>query len=74
MPLPMPPTTLSCPKCGWHKTVVPKSDVLIEGHTWFTVCPQCGHAELERKEANGLSGLVAEVQQRFEIWQKKRAK
>ncbi|WP_409420834.1 hypothetical protein ABHF91_13760 [Pseudaeromonas sp. ZJS20] len=52
--------------------MVPKSDVLIEGHTWFTVCPQCGHAELERKEANGLSGLVAEVQQRFEIWQKKR--
>lgn len=71
MPIPMPPTTLRCPKCGWSKTVVPQSDVLLEGHTWFTVCPECGHSKLDRKKASGLSSFIANVQQSFELWQKK---
>ena len=45
------PTTLCCPKCGWSKTVVPQSDILLEGHTWFTVCPECGHSKLDHKKA-----------------------
>ena len=27
MPIPPPPSTFHCPKCGWHKTVALKSDV-----------------------------------------------
>ena len=71
MPIPMPPTTLSCPKCGWSNTVVPQSDVLLEGHTWFTVCPECGHSKLDRKKANIISSLAAQAQQSIEHWRKK---
>lgn len=71
MPIPMPPTTLSCPKCGWSKTVVPQSDVLLEGHTWFTVCPECGNSKLDHKKANIISSLAAQAQQSIEHWRKK---
>ncbi|BBU05660.1 hypothetical protein WP9W18E04_29990 [Aeromonas veronii] len=51
MPVPPPPTTFRCPKCGWHKTVPPKSDVLVHGYSWFDSCPECGHKSLESTPA-----------------------
>lgn len=35
-----------CPACGWSKTTIYASDVLLPGGTYFAKCPQCGHAPL----------------------------
>lgn len=44
------PYKLTCPKCGYSKTVRPKSDVLnpIEE---FPFCPKC-NTKMKRKELN----------------------
>lgn len=61
MPIPFPPTTFRCPKCGWHKTVVPKSDVLMRGYSWFESCPECDHASLERAPATMVELAMAKL-------------
>lgn len=53
MPFPPPPTTYSCPKCGWKKTVAPKSDALLPGD-FYNACPSCGNTDLECKMASGI--------------------
>lgn len=58
MPVPAPPR---CPQCGWHKTVVPKSDALVRGHSWFESCPECNHAPLERAQATTVDLVMAKL-------------
>lgn len=50
MPIPPSPTTYSCPACHWSKTVAPRSDALMPGE-FFSACPRCRHAPLDRKTA-----------------------
>jgi hypothetical protein len=61
MPIPPPPSTFHCPKCGWHKTVAPKSDVMVRDHTWFEVCPECNHGSLERTPATMVERAMAKL-------------
>lgn len=61
MPVPAPPTTFRCPQCGWHKTVVPKSDVLVRNHNWFESCPQCGHTPLESGPPTAVDLVIAKL-------------
>lgn len=63
MPMPPPPSTFYCPTCGWRKTVVPKSDVMVRGHTWFEACPECNHAPLERAPATLLECSMAKLRE-----------
>ncbi len=51
MPIQPPTTTYSCSACGWSKTVAPRSDVLMPGE-FFSACPRCHHALLNRKAAS----------------------
>lgn len=51
MPVPPIPMTFSCPKCGWSKTISPRSDAL--GATDFiTTCPKCENMELQLVRGN----------------------
>ncbi len=61
MPIPPPPTTFCCPQCGWHKTVAPKSDVLVRGHSWFETCPECNHAPPEQAPATLVDLTIAKL-------------
>ena len=61
MPIAPPPSTFRCPKCGWHKTVAPKSDVMVRGHSWFESCHECHHAPLERSPASVLELAMAKI-------------
>ncbi|WP_429020515.1 hypothetical protein [Aeromonas allosaccharophila] len=61
MPIQPPPSTYRCPTCGWHKTVVPKSDVMVRGHTWFEACPECHHAPLEKSSATMMELAIAKL-------------
>ncbi len=61
MPVPTPPFTYHCPQCGWSKTVVPKSDVMVRGHTWFETCPECNHAPLEQSSATMVELTIAKL-------------
>ncbi|TNI63009.1 hypothetical protein CF121_05960 [Aeromonas media] len=61
MPVPPPPFTFHCPQCGWQKTVVPKSDALVCGLSWFEVCPKCSHSPLERAPANMVELAMAKI-------------
>ena len=45
MPIPPKPRTYVCQSCGWKKTVVPISDVLLPGDI-VRKCEKCGCAEL----------------------------
>ena len=66
MPIPPPPTTFRCPKCGWHKTVAPKSDVLVRDHSWYEACPECHHEPLERAPATLVKLAVAKLRNLME--------
>lgn len=61
MPVPTPPFTYHCPQCGWSKTVVPKSDVMVRGHTWFETCPECNHAPQEQSSATMVELTIAKL-------------
>ena len=61
MPIPPRPRTYTCPACGWSKTVVPRSDVLIRGIDHFQACPACGHQSLETQAANTAQVALAEL-------------
>ena len=51
MPIPPSPATYTCPACHWSKTVAPRSDALMPGE-FFSACPHCRHAPLDRKTAS----------------------
>lgn len=42
MAFPLPPRTYQCTQCGWKKTILDTSDVLIRGGNHFDACPKCG--------------------------------
>ena len=51
MPIRPHPVTYACPACHWSKTVAPRSDALMPGE-FFSACPRCRHAPLDRKTAS----------------------
>lgn len=57
MPVPPPPFKLTCPKCGWSRTIVPTSDVLLPHERPDQHCPKCGAGDLEMTRA-GLAGTL----------------
>lgn len=61
MPIPPAPSTFCCTACRWRKTVVPKSDVMVRGHTWFEACPECHHAPLEQSSATRVELAIAKL-------------
>ena len=65
MPIPPLPLTYRCLACGWSKTVVPRSDVLMPGIDHFDACPACGHSPLETQAAGVartvLAGLADQI-------------
>ena len=68
MPIPPPPTTYSCPACHWSKTVAPRSDALMPGE-FFSACPRCRHAPLDRKRANAAQAALGQMKDAFKrLW------
>lgn len=62
MPIPPRPHAYRCPACGWSKTVVPRSDVLMRGIDHFDACPACGHQPLEMQAARApIAELVEQI-------------
>ena len=62
MPIPSRPHSYRCPTCGWTKTVVPRSDVLMPGIDHFDACPACGHRPLETQAARvPIAELVKQI-------------
>jgi Zn finger protein HypA/HybF involved in hydrogenase expression len=49
------PFKFICPKCGYSKTVAPKSDVLNPAD-FIDTCPKCG-SKMERKRADFFDNL-----------------
>jgi DNA-directed RNA polymerase subunit RPC12/RpoP len=56
MPIQPTPTTYHCQKCGWKKTVAPKSDALMPGDHYDT-CPECGSKKLKQQDASFIEKL-----------------
>ncbi|MDZ7922743.1 MAG: hypothetical protein U5M23_01500 [Marinagarivorans sp.] len=56
MPIPLGPTTFSCPKCGWKKTTHPRGDALMPGE-FYKYCPEC-KGDLEVGKATLLDSLM----------------
>lgn len=54
MVLPPPPHTFICRRCGWTRTVAPRSDALMPGE-WVLRCPVCGNDELSSERAGPLA-------------------
>lgn len=53
MPIRPQPCTYHCKQCGWKKTVAPQSDALLPGE-FFSACPMCANASIERKPPTAL--------------------
>lgn len=53
MPVPPQPFKLTCPKCGWSRTIVPTSDVIFPHESPNQNCPKCGASDLEKTRASG---------------------
>ncbi|MDR1936592.1 MAG: hypothetical protein LBS49_13630 [Candidatus Accumulibacter sp.] len=58
MPIKPPPRTYTCPKCGWSKSVAPKSDAFGPGD-FFESCPKCGNERLETHAARFVKGFLS---------------
>ena len=60
MPVRPLPKTYVCSKCGWKKTVQPRSDALGPGDV-FLECPRCGNdkldVQIDRPDSNSWSNL-----------------
>lgn len=54
MVLPPPPRTFICRRCGWTRTVAPRSDALMPGEGVHR-CPVCGNGELSSERAGPLA-------------------
>lgn len=52
-----------CPKCGYSKTVKPKSDVL-NPLDFISTCPKC-NSKMERKELNIIDDITDLLKGRF---------
>ncbi len=62
MPIKPKPFTYVCPCCGWKKTVVPRSDVLLIGAgEFFDSCPKCGHPELESRAPGVIDAVLVKL-------------
>ncbi len=53
------PYKLKCQKCGYSKTVRPKSDVLNPADM-LSICPKC-KVGMQREELSGVSKLLADI-------------
>lgn len=51
-----PPFKFECPKCGYSRTVRPKSDVL-NPLDFSDICPKCG-SKMEKKPLSPLAALL----------------
>lgn len=65
MPIPAPAQTFRCTQCGWKKTTVPSSDVLMLDLDWFSRCPKCHNTKLQLKRATPLEASIARVTKIF---------
>ncbi len=61
MPIPPYPKSYRCPQCNWHKTVMPKNDVLVRNHNWFESCPECGFDSLECSQPTVMDQVKAKL-------------
>ena len=68
MPIPPSPTTYTCPACHWSKTVAPRSDALMPGE-FFSACPRCHHAPLDRKTTSLAQATLGSLADAFKrLW------
>jgi len=51
------PFKLECPKCGYSKTVRPKSDTDM---FYSPICPKCS-TEMQRKPLSGLDSILGKL-------------
>lgn len=51
------PFKFVCPKCGYSKTVKPKSDVL-NPMDMMDICPKC-KSKMEKKELNAFDNITS---------------
>lgn len=61
--MPITPFTLACSYCPWKKTFLPRSDVLVLNHDWFTHCPTCNTPSLHRRAATSKEVLKTRLEQ-----------
>ena len=60
MPIRPQPVTYTCPACHWSKTVAPRSDALMPSE-FFSACPSCRHAPLDRKTASFAQATLGDL-------------
>lgn len=53
------PYKLKCPKCGFSKTVHPKSDV-IDPRDLFAMCPKCNEM-MKKEELSSISKKISDI-------------
>lgn len=61
MPFKAPPTTFYCEKCGWKRTIIPTSDLLM----LLPSCPKCGHALMAHRTATASEAMAATIKELF---------
>lgn len=49
---------VTCPSCGWHRTFVQRSDVILAPN----VCEKCGNDQLQLDKASMGESLAAQAQ------------
>ena len=59
--IPAPALIYQCRICDWSQTVSPKSDVLVEGMTVFSKCPQCQQTDLKVQPVNPIKRLLGQL-------------
>ena len=65
MPIRPQPFTFHCSTCGWCRTVIPRSDALLQGLDWFDRCPQCDSQPLQWRSATATEIFKARLQHLF---------
>lgn len=60
MPIRPLPSVYTCPKCGWTKSVAPRSDALMPGE-YFSKCPACGCGTLTHRNASQKNPLLEQM-------------
>jgi len=54
------PFMIKCQDCGWHKMVVPKSDVLMDDDC-LEVCPVCNSKSIFKEDVGFLQLLLIKL-------------